>query len=142
MHIPAQANGTIFPARFVSFDPTAGGVGDNKVIETAAATLPVVGVSQLGTDFPPINDPHVTLNNVAAIKGEQLDVFGVGEICAIELAEAVKAGDLLKAGSANGKAVKAPTDGTVSTKQFVGGFAMQSGAPGEKIKMVVHPMVV
>ena len=45
-----------------------------------------------GTDYPPLNDTHVSVGNYAAVPGEDLQVYGPGQVALIELAGTVACG--------------------------------------------------
>jgi hypothetical protein len=91
----AVAAGNISPRRFVKRGATAG-----KVLQAGAGEK-VCGISQSGTR----NAPYSTLNDgYAAISGENVRIFGPGEICEVQ-AGATFAIDARLIGDANGKAV-------------------------------------
>lgn len=150
MILDCMANGNIYPCRFVSLD-TAGSPdstthiasGNFKVIEDIIVAQFIVGVSQEATDWPPLTDSHITNAGYAAIAGENLKVYGVGERCLVELAGTTVAGDLLKANATtDGKATPVVGVGTLSTPQYYGGIALADGVSGEKIPMIVMPGVI
>ena len=142
--IRALANGTIYPCRFVSAYPSSADANGFKVIEDVVAAQPILGVSQVGTTGFPMsatNDMGVTAPTAAATTGQELQVFGIGEECLIELGGTVNAGDYLKANATtDGKAIKAQLD--TAGQQFVGGQALQYGVAGEKIRMLVAPQMI
>lgn len=120
------AEGTIRPSRFVK-----AGSGDFSALE-ADANEAVVGVSQEGTADPPI--PGVT--PVAASSGDHLKVYGKGAECLLELGSGgITFGAYLKS-DADGKGVAAATTGT--TKQQLGARALEGGAEGDLIRVIVH----
>lgn len=148
-----MANGNIYPCRFVTLD-TAGtpdtyynASGNFKVIEVALTTAPIFGVSQEGTDWPPITDSHITNAGYAAVAGELLKVYTVGDECLIEIAEQITAGQMIKANwvsayssaTTDGKGAAVVMTSGCTVPQFYGGFAMQDGWTGDKIKMLVQP---
>ncbi|MDD4891341.1 MAG: hypothetical protein PHU85_15575 [Phycisphaerae bacterium] len=145
MFIQAKANGTIYPCRFVSMYPASSNSDCFKVIEDIVVAQPIIGVSQEGTlGFPmsASNDMGVTAPTAAALDEQDLKVFGPGEVCLIELGGTVNAGDLLMANATtDGKAITFVDGGGTSTPQFIGGIALQYGVSGEKIRMLVQPMV-
>ena len=142
--IDAVAYSTIYPCRFVSMHPSAGNTDSFKVIEDIVAAQNIVGVSQEGTTGFPMNatnDMGVTAPTAAALAGQNIKVFGVGEQCLIELAGTVNAGDAIKANATtDGKGVVATL--ATASQQFIGGIAMQYGVSGEKIRMLVMPGIV
>ena len=147
--IQAQANGTIYPCRFVSMDaqdtPGTTETYSFKVLEDIIVAQPILGVSQEGTTgFPMVsgNDMGVTAPTYAAAAGQMVKVFGPGEQCLVEIAGDVTAGNMLKANATtDGKAIAVAIAGSLSTPQHYGGIALQSGVSGEKIRMLVHPGV-
>jgi hypothetical protein len=117
------AGGDIYPCRLVKLSTSA----DFKVLQATAGDRPI-GISQEGTRYAP-GTPADT--GIAAAAGDTPRVFGLGEICLLELGTggAVR-NDLLKS-DANGKGV------TASAGDEVGAIALESGAAGEKIKVQV-----
>jgi len=151
MLFDAVAYSPIYPCRFVSMHPSAGNTDSFKVIEDIVAAQNIVGVSQEGTTGFPMtttNDMGVTAPTAAALPGQNIKVFGVGEQCLIELAGGdlgtvltVNAGDAIKANATtDGKGVVATL--ATASQQFIGGIAMQYGVSGEKIRMLVMPGIV
>jgi hypothetical protein len=144
MFIQARANGTIYPSRFVSVYPSTSATADSfKVIEDIVAAQPIIGVSQEGTTGFPMgtNDMGVTAPTYAASDEQDLKVYGPGEVCLIELGGTVNAGDPLKANATtDGKGVAA--DITTASQQFIGGYALQYGISGDKIRMLIHPGII
>ena len=121
-----RAGGNIYPASFVKIDPTA----DNQVVQATAATDKIIGVSQKGTDRAPYNGLD---SNYAAVLGEELLIYQVGETCWITTGGSVTAGDKLVA-TTNGAALGGPTDG-----QYYGGHATQTAPANKFIEMMVQP---
>lgn len=145
MFINAVAAGTIYPSRIVSLSPsTSQTAGNYAVIEDIVAAQPCIGVSQEGTTGFPMaatNDMGVTPPTAAATSGQQVKVYGPGEVCLVELGGEVNAGDYLKANATtDGKAVQAPI--ATSGQQFVVGQALTHGVSGEKIRMLVNPQMI
>ncbi len=128
-----MANGPIFPSRFIRIDPSA----DFKGIASEAG-LAILGVSQDGTNFPPLSD-LITGARVAASIGQYFRYFGEGDVCLVETNESIIAGDQLKAagtGDDTGRAATADTD-----NDQVGAVAIQSASgAGELIRCQVTPM--
>lgn len=125
-----MAAGNIYPSRFLKMSSTA------FKCEQAAANGVVIGVSQEGTNYPPINDTLITIAGYAAIAGQNIRIFGEGDECLLELGDTVTAGQLLKS-DANGKGVPILTNAGASTPQYYGARALQGGASGEKIRVQV-----
>ena len=84
---PAFAGGDIYPCRFVKQSAAA----DFNVLQ-ATANDPIKGISQAGTNLPPI--PEVT-SDKAAVAGQQLRIHTPPEGCLLELGGTVAAGDRL-----------------------------------------------
>jgi hypothetical protein len=131
------AGGNIYPSRFVKLDANtdaATPAGSFTVLQAADGTSnggdPVIGISMEGTDYPPINDSHITVGGYAAIAGEPLKVYGEGEECLLEIGDTVATGDSLKPDS-NGKGIPVASSGTVLQK--CAAIAQQSGVSGNKI---------
>lgn len=115
-----QASGTIVRARFVRIDPS-----DNNSVIAAGANTKVFGISQLASRVAPI--PEVTTDPPqAAIAGESLQVFGLGQTCLLEASGAWTAGDWLKSGAAGVGVAIADTDSA-----RVGAIALHATASGE-----------
>lgn len=125
-----QANGNIYPSRFVTVDPSS----NAKVIQ-ATANSKVLGVSQVGTNYPPLNDSAVTVAGYAAVAGQIVEFHGPGQVCHVEAGDTFAAGDYLKA-DADGKAVPILTTGT--TLQRFGAIALDAAtAVGQLIRCYV-----
>lgn len=124
--ISGVAGGDIRPCRFVK----QSAVDDFTWLE-ADANEPVQGISQAGTNLPPI--PDVT-SDKAAVAGQSLRIHTPPEPCLLELGGTVAAGDRLKS-DADGKGVAIATSGT--TPQRYGAVAQQAGSSGEKIQVNV-----
>jgi hypothetical protein len=154
------AGGNIYPSRIVvldsSSDNTTGPAGSFVALAALAADASaayngrsLMGISMPGSDYPPLNDPHVSVgdasgNPYAAIAGEDLQVYGPGQVGLLQLATTVQTGQrVTAAGSGSGDSnagkgtpVTAYSSGT--PQQFVG-IALQSGVAGEKILVFVQP---
>jgi hypothetical protein len=120
------ANGNIRPSRFVKLDSS----GDNLVAESDADD-PCYGISQAGTR----RTPYSSLDDgYAAIAGEDLEVFGVGEVCMLELGATATVGARLKS-DADGKGTPVTTD-----LDEYGAIALVAGTSGKLIQVLVQPM--
>lgn len=113
------AAGDIYPARFVKQS------GQPFEVAQAGANDALFGISQLGTNTPPI--PGVT-SDKAAVAGGSLRVHKPGERCFVTAGGTITAGDRLKS-DADGKGVAIATSGT--TPQRYGAIALQNAASGE-----------
>lgn len=111
--------------------------GSMTVIQSAGATVRILGVSMEGTDYPPLTDPRVTVGGYAAIPGEELQVYGLGEVCLLTLGGTVLNGATLTSDS-SGKGVSI-TPANSGTVNYVGALAMQAGVSGEQILVQVMP---
>lgn len=112
------ATGDIYPARFVK-----AGAGGFSVTQ-CGANDPVFGVSQFGTNGPPI--PGVTFDKAATV-GQTLRVHKPGEQCFVQAGAAITSGNRLKA-DADGKGI--PLAGGTTAEQF-GAVALQDASTGE-----------
>lgn len=122
------ANGTILPSRFVKLDATK----DFAVIQGAAATDSLIGISQEGTkDAPGV----VGAGTDAASAGETLKVFGQGDVCLLEAGAAIVRGARLTSDATGRGVTAAPAAGA---NNGIGAVALQSAAAaGEKIRVQV-----
>jgi hypothetical protein len=122
------AGGNINPSRFVKVSTAA----DNTVLE-ADANEGVAGISGVGTKEPPGID---TLSGLLAQAGDNVQVFGDGEVCMLKLGSGgVTRGGYLKS-DADGKGVAIATTGT--TAQEIGAIALESGAADELVRVQVY----
>lgn len=128
-----KAGGTIEPCRFVMLDDTAGNY--HTVLQCDAATSKPVGISQEGSHDAPGLSGAAT---AAAEDGDTLQVHGIGDECLLEIAATVVPGDLLVS-DADGKGVVPTISGSGTTVNYTGARALQHGASGEKIRVVVLP---
>jgi hypothetical protein len=125
-----MANGNIYPSRFVQVDTTAA----NKCVQ-ATANSKIIGVVQAGTNYPPLNDPAVTVSGYAATAGQTVELFGIGQVCLIEAGDVITPADFLKSDSV-GRGVPILTTGT--TLQRYGAIALEAAtAAGQFIRCYV-----
>lgn len=120
-----KSGGNVAPSRFVTLSTTA----DNTVTQCGTDGH-VYGISQAGvrrTPYSSLDDGY------AAISGEDLEVFGVGEVCLLEVSATVAAGDRLKSDT-NGKGTPVTT-----TLDNYGAIATVSAVSGQVIMVEVHP---
>lgn len=115
------ATATIYPSRFVTQSTT-----DFQFTQSTTGDLPI-GISQEWTHDAPI--PSAATGAAAA--GQELSVYGLGQICFLMCGTGVTSGDFLKPDT-NGKALVA----TVGTDKF-GAQAVASGASGELVRVIV-----
>lgn len=117
------ANGTIRVSRFVKVDTSR----NNAVVE-GTANAAVMGISQEGGRVSPI--PSVTTDPVqAAIAGENVSVYTVGDICKLRIGSGgATAGDYLES-DADGDGVTAAA--TAETVRQIGAKALESASEGE-----------
>ena len=93
------ANGTIYPSRFVTIDPTS----QNRVIQASGTSQPLAGISQEWSKLAPT--PGATQE--AADQGDQLAVYQVGDVAFLQsTASGWTAGDRLTS-DANGNGITA-----------------------------------
>lgn len=116
------ANGDVFPSRFVKMDTV-----DGKVVQCGAGDSPY-GISQKGTR----RSPYIDTSAKAAIAGEPIEVYQLGERCLLELAGTVLPQAKLKS-DANGKGLS-----TVTDKDAYGAIASFNGISGQKIEVLVE----
>src|SRR5262245_21897153 len=115
-----QATGDIFPSRFVKIN------GSHKVAQ-AGTNERAMGVSTEGTKFPP-GSQGLSAPYKAAEAGDNLTVYGDGDICLLEIGSGgVTAGDLLKSDT-NGKGVTSPQ--TETSLVYIGAVALETAAAG------------
>lgn len=123
------AGGTIAPCRLVSMIATGSTAADFTVFQATVGAGTegdeVIGVSQEGTDL------WSSAN--AATVGEQVRIFGPGEICMVECGGTVTAGAAVKA-TTGGKIIVCAAD-----QDRAAGWALQSGTSGVKVQMLIHP---
>lgn len=134
IHAPPQlqAGGNIYPARFIKADPS----NEGKCIQ-ATANSKSLGVSQVGTNYPPLNDPAVTVSGYAATEGQTIEFHAIGQVCLVEAGAAINPGDDLKP-DADGKAVPIASSGT--TLQRIGARAIgKATEAGHFIRCFVMP---
>lgn len=115
------ANGeNIRPCRFVTIS------GNNGLVE-ADANERCIGITRQDEKFPPLND--LVSTNYHAQDGDEVRLYGLGDICLLQYGGTVTAGDYLKS-DADGQGVVIAASGT--TPQYVGAIALQGGASGER----------
>ncbi|MCP4535782.1 MAG: hypothetical protein GY832_01385 [Chloroflexi bacterium] len=127
-----MAGGNIYPSRFVKIDAS----NDFKGLQ-AGDNVKTIGISDVGTNYAPLSDQSVSA--YAAKAGQNLRLFGDGDICLLKIGGTVTAGDELKS-DADGQGVSIAGSGT--TNQRVGAVAIQSGVSGNFILVQVRSVVV
>jgi hypothetical protein len=129
MSLSFVANGNINPSRFVKIDTTA----DGKVLICAAASDPIIGISQKGVHNTPLTIGGQSLDDgYAATAGQNLVVYIPPDRTDIEVGAAVTRGDrLISDGS--GRGITTTVDG-----DFYGAIALASAtAAGQLIPVEV-----
>lgn len=122
-----RAGGTIEPCRFVKQSTAA----DFTLLQ-AGTNERVFGISNEAAQAAPIPSAATA----AAVSGDDLNWYGNGEVALLELGSGgITRGAFLKSDT-DGKGVAAATTG--ATMQEVGAQAMESGAAGEKVRVVVY----
>lgn len=117
------AGGNILPGRFVKLSTSADFTGLQ-----ATANDRILGVSGLGSNYPPLSDLVGT--NYHAQAGDPIDLKGDGEIVQVLAGDVITRGDRLKS-DAYGAAVPIATTGT--TIQQIGAVALQSAIANEYV---------
>jgi hypothetical protein len=98
-----------------------------------------IGVSQLAYDLPPnfiaaLTNNTATYTQVAAQPGEELAIYGTGDLCPIVLGSGgCTAGSLLGFNAAGAAVMVAQGSGL-----WYGGVATQAGNSGEIIRILTH----
>lgn len=112
-----RASGTIRPSRFVK-------MSGNFTGAEADANEDAVGISYQDGKYPPLND-LVTTNNHAE-NGDPIRMYTDGDVCLLQYATTVTAGQRLKS-DADGQGT--PTTGSGDLLRAV---ALEGGAAGER----------
>jgi len=122
------ASGTVNPSRFVNIvDGSAG------YVEQGTATKTIIGVSAEGQQDPSYAGDSAS---DAATTGQALRVYGPGRSCLVRAGGTISAGRPLTA-DASGQAVTA--DLTATGHVRIGGYALENGASGDLINIMVWP---
>lgn len=139
-----QSSGTILVSSFVAIDPTANFTfRQASSAANGATTDPPIGISQPGTVIAPNLVNALNFNNtgaaaaqgVAAFAGQELQIFGPGDICWLTVGTGggstpVLAGSFLSVdGGGNGAVV---TSGSAQARSF-----QASSASGDLIQVIV-----
>jgi hypothetical protein len=112
---PVRANGTIAPAVFVKMDTSA----DAMALQSTAGAR-IIGISQPGMKRAPgLPGSDIT---IAAQQGDQIMIFGVGDVCLLTAGASFTRGDLLKS-DGSGFGLTASADG-----DNYGAFAIESAS--------------
>jgi len=122
------AGGNIYPQRFVKPSTSA----DDTGLQCGANEEPI-GISQEGSNYPPLSD--LSVSGYCASAGQTFRLHGLGDVCEIVAGDVVRRGKKLKSDSV-GRGVEIDESGT--TLQNYGALALQSAAAaGEKIRVQV-----
>jgi hypothetical protein len=123
------AGGAVAPSRFVILDATY----DSTVTQAGTANIRCIGVSQTGTkEAPGLTGASA---NAATADKDMLQVFLPGDIAPLEIGSGgVTRGNMIKTDN-TGKGVASATTG--ATLQWVQAIALESGAAGEIINVLV-----
>lgn len=128
-----RAGGNINPAVFVKLSAAA----PHTALQAGSGDR-VIGVSQQGTKLA--QGLLGVSNTYAAQSGDEMDMFGDGDITRLTLGSGgCAAGDLLVS-DANGCGVTASNVGTAV--QWVGAIALEDGNAGEKVEVQVKILPV
>lgn len=114
------ATGNIAPSRFVKLSGSFGAA-------QAAADDRPIGISG---EYTKRHD-----STLHAESGDQVLVYGLGQVCLLEVSANVAAGQLLKS-DANGAGVPVATNAT-PTQQWFGAVALESRSSGELCRVQV-----
>ena len=121
-----EAATTVRPSRFVKMSVTH----DSKIDEANDTDVALIGVSGEWMHDAPI--PSETTGDAAA-SGEHVKVYGIGDICLIDLGSGgCTVGQYLKPDN-DGKGVVA----TVAT-DFIGALALEGGAENDKVRIQIQ----
>jgi hypothetical protein len=102
-------------------------ISGNHTLAEGDANERTVGITYQSSKFPPLNDLVAT--NYHAQSGDQCQIYGLGDVCLLQLGGTVTAGDLLKSDN-DGQGVAIATSGT--TIQQIGARALEGGSSGER----------
>jgi hypothetical protein len=129
------AGGDIYPSRFVMASTAA----DNTALGCTAGFAPI-GISQVGSKVP-ITNPQGQLGgsssvspDKAAESGDQIQIFGLGDICWLECGGTVTRGDLLEAA---GTTTNIGRGITSNVYRNYGAEALESGTVGQLIRVQI-----
>jgi hypothetical protein len=130
------ANGNINPSVCVKLDATTG--KNFMVLQAAAATDKVIGVSEDGTRQP----PGVTgSDGYAAHQNEPIKVYGAGDVCLLAIGSGgVTAGDYLKSDGNGAGVTVAFTLGAGTI--FTIGQTLETAAQNELARVIVRPQAL
>lgn len=129
-HIGKAAGGTINVCRFVKLSTAA----DFTLLQ-AAANNEIIGVATEAAKAVPIPSASAV---VAAEVGDPIQIKKPGEVGLIELAGSVTRGGKIES-DADGKGVAMAATAGI---RYVGGWALESGGAGARIKMLIWPQAV
>ena len=132
------AGGTVRVGRVVKAGASSEGAA--VVTECGVSDQPV-GVSQDGSRDAPGLTGSTVAN--AALIGEGLRVYGLGEICRVLIASAglaITAGQRVKVVTSGGEV--GPVGAGQQSGQWTVGIALESRQPGEFVRIQVDPMQV
>jgi hypothetical protein len=125
------SNGVIQPATFVKQDV---GAGNNfMVIQAAAITDKIIGISQQGPYNPPGTINASTAATTAA--GQELIVYGEGEETLLQIAATIATGTYLTSNASGQGIAVAFTLG--ANTLWAGAIALESGISGDWIRVLV-----
>ena len=127
-----MAGGNIYPSRFVMIDSS----NDFKGLQ-ATLNAKTIGITDVGTNYAPLSDQSVSA--YAAKDGQNMRIFGDGDVCLVKAGDTIVAGNELKSDS-TGRAIPIATSGT--TNQRIGAVAIQGGAVDEFILVQVRSAII
>ena len=124
------AGGNIAPKRFLKLD----GTNFQQAIQATNASVPLIGVSDRYTRFPPGSPSD---DGYIAVSGDALAYRGPLSMALLTLGGTVTTMNTPLTADADGKGVaQAPADGTTA---WYGAFALQDGVAGDDILVYVLP---
>lgn len=118
---------TIYPSRFVMVSTAADYTALQATDGSSNHGDEIIGISQEHGRLPPVSGA----GTYAGAATDIISVYGVQEVCLLELGSTVTRGDLLKANS-DGKGIKA----TAGSDNY-GAVCLQSGVSGDKVRVNV-----
>jgi hypothetical protein len=119
-----RAGGNIEPMRIVK-------ISDSRTVIQATANDRAIGVSGRSSNVDYDDTKHASTGSPG------VEVRTAGQVAYVECGGSISGGNFVKS-DANGKAVASATTGT--TAQEVVGTALEDGADGEIILMLVNPV--
>ena len=133
-------SGSVLPSTFVTpltttADSTNDVVAGYACKQAILSTQVPCGVSQEGTRYAPTDEMETnnagSYTGIAGYTGDTIKVYGVGDICLLQLATTVTPGQLLMPDGSTGKATTALAGG------YYGAQAQEGGVSGDLIRVQI-----